>query len=215
MQIIKQACKKCGAEFDALQKEVRRGSGKFCSRTCANSRPRTDPKRTNVSCAQCRVHIWVKPSRMAKATRSFCSRTCKDGFFSKVKRCAVCQRFVTNNRSTFCSNKCHVQHRRQCFIASWLRGDVSGTSGAGRSMRVAAIIRHHLLDAAGHKCSRCGWSEMNPISGKVPLTIDHVDGNASNSSPENLVVLCPSCHSLTPTYGALNRGFGRDSQVCK
>ena len=42
----------------------------------------------------------------------------------------------------------------------------------------------------------------------IPLEVKHIDGNYLNNSEENLMLLCPNCHSLTSTYkGAnLNRG---------
>jgi 5-methylcytosine-specific restriction endonuclease McrA len=30
-----------------------------------------------------------------------------------------------------------------------------------------------------------------------------------NHNEKNLNLLCPNCHSLTPTYGSLNKGNGR------
>lgn len=41
------------------------------------------------------------------------------------------------------------------------------------------------------------------------MQIDHIDGDYKNCRPENLRILCPNCHSLTPTFGALNKGKGR------
>ena len=32
--------------------------------------------------------------------------------------------------------------------------------------------------------------------------LPHIDGNNEES---NLQLLCPNCHSLTPTFGALNK----------
>ena len=63
-----------------------------------------------------------------------------------------------------------------------------------------------------NKCCRCGWSETNPTSGKIPLQIHHIDGDYKNNSEDNLELLCPNCHALTPTFGALNRGNGRDGR---
>ena len=55
----------------------------------------------------------------------------------------------------------------------------------------------------------CGWNKINPITNKVPIELEHIDGNSENNSLDNLKLLCPNCHSLTPTYKALNIGNGR------
>lgn len=91
----------------------------------------------------------------------------------------------------------------------WKSGEVSGLSVEyGLSKR----IRKYLLDKNNNKCERCGWGEVNPYTGRVPLEIDHKDGDYSNNSEDNLAVLCPNCHSLTPTYKALNMGSGRKAR---
>ena len=47
-------------------------------------------------------------------------------------------------------------------------------------------------------CVSCnlGMSLNNPI----PLELDHIDGNHKNNVLSNLRLLCPNCHSLTPTF---------------
>lgn len=55
----------------------------------------------------------------------------------------------------------------------------------------------------------------NPITGKPILTISHIDGNPSNHSPNNLEILCFNCHTLTDSFGSLNKGKGRQSQGIK
>ena len=55
------------------------------------------------------------------------------------------------------------------------------------------------------KCEKCGWNEINEYSGLVPLEIHHIDGDFKNNREENLQVLCPNCHSLTPNYKSLNK----------
>ena len=42
--------------------------------------------------------------------------------------------------------------------------------------------------------------------------MEHIDGNSENNNIENLELLCPNCHSLTPTFGALNKGKGRKNR---
>lgn len=58
------------------------------------------------------------------------------------------------------------------------------------------------LIAAGYKsqlCEHCGWSEKTS-AGYIPLELDHINGDKHDNRIENLRILCPNCHSLTPTY---------------
>ena len=70
-------------------------------------------------------------------------------------------------------------------------------------------LKRFLIENYGDKCMECGWCEINKVTGKVPIELEHIDGNSENNSLENLKLLCPNCHSLTPTYKALNSGNGR------
>ncbi len=71
------------------------------------------------------------------------------------------------------------------------------------------IIRY-LTEKNGNACSICSWSMLNQKTNKVPLEIDHIDGDSDNNSESNLRLVCPNCHALTPSYRNLNRGKGRD-----
>ena len=73
-------------------------------------------------------------------------------------------------------------------------------------------VRNYLIRLQDDKCEKCSWSEINPSTGNVLLTINHIDGNSNNHHIKNLEVLCPNCHSLTPNYGNLNKGNGRASR---
>ena len=39
--------------------------------------------------------------------------------------------------------------------------------------------------------------------------IEHIDGNYKNNAEDNLILLCPNCHSLTSTYKGANLNHGR------
>jgi len=69
-----------------------------------------------------------------------------------------------------------------------------------------------LVKKYGRRCMECGWDKVNPKSGKCPVELEHIDGNSENNDESNLKLLCPNCHSLTPTYKALNKGYGRYSR---
>jgi hypothetical protein len=126
--------------------------------------------------------------------------------------CPTCRKVVENPRSRYCSLACHIEFRYQEFIRRWLAGEVDGKRGEGC---VSKHIRRWLFQRAGSKCERCGWSRVHPITGLVPLTVNHIDGNSENHRPENLELLCGGCHMLTPNYGKLNRGKGRKRRLAK
>jgi len=43
------------------------------------------------------------------------------------------------------------------------------------------------------------------MGGPIPLELDHIDGCRSNNQLQNLRLLCPNCHALTPTYRSKRR----------
>lgn len=66
-----------------------------------------------------------------------------------------------------------------------------------------AMIRKKLYIKFNGKCANCGISTW---CGKpLPLEVEHIDGNHSNNSENNLTLLCPNCHSQTSTYRGRNK----------
>jgi hypothetical protein len=95
------------------------------------------------------------------------------------------------------------------YIKSWLAGDINGGLSTGL---VSRHIKRFLREKYNNCCEKCSWAEINPYTGKVPLDVEHVDGDYTNNKLDNLKLLCPNCHSLTSTYKALNKGKGRGSR---
>lgn len=54
------------------------------------------------------------------------------------------------------------------------------------------------------QCELCGWSEMS-IDGRIPVELDHINGNHRDNRLENLRILCPNCHSLQLTHRGKNK----------
>lgn len=58
--------------------------------------------------------------------------------------------------------------------------------------------KRYMIKKHGHFCMSCKLSSWQGKS--IPLELEHVDGVSSNHSEENLKLLCPNCHAMTPTY---------------
>ncbi len=163
----------------------------------------------NKNCKECSA-----PIPFEKSANNFCNHTCSAHFNNRqngLKRrkyvhCKGCSsEFIERPEQEYCTIKCSRKHREETYIKSWLSGnELGGINGSLNS-----YVRRWVKNKFNHRCMLCGWQEINPTTGKSPLNIDHIDGDSCNNSPDNLRLLCPNCHSLTPTYGSLNKGKGR------
>jgi 5-methylcytosine-specific restriction endonuclease McrA len=53
------------------------------------------------------------------------------------------------------------------------------------------------------RCDKCGLSDW--LNQPITLELEHIDGNHDNWLHENLIFLCPNCHSQTPTWRGRNK----------
>ncbi len=121
-------------------------------------------------------------------------------------QCLNCGATVKRPSAKYCSNQCQADYQSKQYVEEWKAGNESGLI-AGEF--ISRHIHHYLIEKFGEQCGECGWQERNPFTGKVPLTVHHVDGDWSNNHEENLRLLCPNCHALTENYMNLNKGKGR------
>lgn len=156
----------------------------------------------------CTNPITSKDKRAKYCSRS-CAATVNNKARNSSKPCKNCGKQVSAKHNIFCSHTCQHDYTYKEYIARWLEGKESGIKG---TYGISNHIRKYMLSKADYKCSSCGWDKVNPITKNVPLEIDHIDGNFANNNISNLRVLCPNCHSLTPTYKNLNKGNGRSDR---
>ena len=154
-------------------------------------------KKKNVKyCLECGAEI-------TKTGNKFCSHSCAAAYNNKLlnkktKKCKNCGNFI-EKRKTYCDINCFREYRNKQLYDKWRNGELS-------SEYLSSFIRDFIFKKHNNKCEKCGWGEVNPHTGKIPLQVHHIDGDCTNNSEENLQLLCPNCHSLTETFGSLNKG---------
>jgi len=126
---------------------------------------------------------------------------CKKSIIGKNKR---------NNK--YCNSFCFAEHRYKQYIKRRLGNKETGLSG---DYQISRYIKRWLREIRGTKCERCGWNAVHPTTKKVPVEVNHKDGNYRNCRPKNLELICPNCHSLTLNFRGLNRGNGREQRRIK
>ena len=204
-------CLNCGKNFTAYK----RNKQKFCSQSCNashNNKKRiinNPDKKKKANCVHCGKDILISNYASLK-TASCLECNPKYGVNRKecienVKRidgkfiCVNCGEKL-NRKGKYCSKGCEIEFKRNEIFKKIESGDTT---------LATHIYKKYLIYKYGEKCMECNWNEVNPYSKKVPIEIEHIDGNSENNDLKNLKLLCPNCHSLTPTYRALNIGNGR------
>lgn len=171
------------------------------------------------TCAKCGStfpnRIMVDGSVRVVSKRRFCLRCSPFGkhntrdllMVRPIPHCRNCGKPV---RMVYCNHKCQHEFHYHEYIRRWKQGDETGNIRGGDT--ISPYVRRYLMEKHKSQCQLCGWGLINPVTQKTPLTVEHKDGDATNTTEDNLALLCPNCHSLTPTYGALNKGNGRDTR---
>ena len=139
-------CIKCEKEHDGSF-----GSGKYCSKSCANSRVRTDEVKKKISEGVLKSEWWLN---------------CDYTFNSNPEK-------IEKTKDTWKSKRnwddAHIQS-----IKKWVKEEKNNT------------------------CESCGLNQWNDKP--LVMEVDHIDGDVNNNNINNLRVLCPNCHSQTPTW---------------
>lgn len=191
-------CKNCQEEFTVGRNSRR----KVLCDSCGTTRKFSPFTKTCKSCNnEFNINTYIE------SPKQFCSHSCS-ARFNNTKRtkyisCIVCQKEYKskNSKSIYCSIECNLAHKKEQRLKDFQDGKCS-----------SVVSKKILLEIHGNVCldPLCAWdfSKRN-----VNVELEHIDGNSHNNNPDNLTLLCPSCHSLTPTYKARNKGNGRAKRL--
>lgn len=145
-----------------------------------------------------KIGVPLKPRRKKNEKETFNKGVSLNG----VKYCKNCGKEIPKSSANiYCSSECFQEHIFNERVKDWKENP-----NKYRKEEIPSFIRRYILNKAGCKCEKCGWSEINEYTGTVPLEIHHIDGDCTNNNEENLQVLCPNHHSLTKNFGSLNNG---------
>jgi hypothetical protein len=130
---------------------------------------------------------------------TYCSRSCaakinnrlykKRNKTSQCDPCVVCGSLCKRPLQDTCSNLC----RR-------IKSILDGTA----RVRVLKLTKLEIEGAICTICHRTDWEGV-----PIPLVLDHIDGDSTNNSWDNLRLVCGNCDMLLPTYKGRNKGSGR------
>lgn len=210
-------CKGCNSTFYQPKNVIQRAlKGKkivdFCSKSCFFNYKRINSI-LHLKCEHCHKDFdRIRENHNIKNNRNgrfFCCKRCANEYYGEIKLkanehnkhyCQVCNKKLSN-KHRLCFT-CKRDKIRNDYLERWLLGLEKGYYGETYSIN--PNIRRFLFKKYSDKCCKCGWSKTHPVTNRIPLEVNHIDGNAQNCKEENLELICPNCHSLTSNFRRLN-----------
>lgn len=168
-------CKGCNKRFYVPKSQVDR---RYCSSECRIKGQKKIIKKTGI-CRNCGIDFKYD-SRLGDHGREYCSDRCKNkvhGLKTKTLICPQCGKKFTRQRKhlrKYCSDECrykflHYKENNNHYISEV----------------------HKIKKDGLKECQKCGYKKYTEILG-----IHHKDFNRKNNLINNLIVLCPNCHSI-------------------
>jgi endogenous inhibitor of DNA gyrase (YacG/DUF329 family) len=204
--IISEKCLKCGKAFE---KPENKKDKKYCSRSCSTSAFRsgryTTPEIVKKECKHCRV-IFSLDREAQRNRRQFCSIKCNNQSRTKngPATCLNCkvEYKARGKGKKYCSRDCYVTCKNKELLDRSI--DLLGQGKLNDRRVVKKTMVAIGIDYVCTGCSISSWQEK-PLT----LILDHINGDSSNNSLDNLRFVCPNCDSQSTYFKGRNYGRGR------
>jgi len=217
--MIDRICEICGKKFKIYPSKLKYGTGQYCSTDCFIEARKQGlikmkkPKKGKIlKCPVCNKEFYAQPNKVRRG-RSYCSRICLGqangnrlrgsraphaGKAPEIRKCRICGKkfnFYASQRnyglccSRNCANKWHSLKMKGANNPNW-RDGISNYPYDQYFDRRKEQIRAR----DNWKCQLCGAPQEEF---QRALPVHHIDYDKKNSSPDNLITLCPYCHTKT------------------
>jgi len=171
------------------------------------------------TCQFCGKSFETWPSRPG----IYCSKQCTTTVAARAKKpnkerpenfrwltCEVCQEkyrihkcYTESRKSRFCSNKCRYAAKKKQMTGSENPNYRHGNGGKRTSRRGNwRKVRKEIMERDGYKCRICHSTGPRLCVHHIIPYMDFDDDWKLANQPENLILLCPSCHRKVE-YGNL------------
>jgi len=211
MPKIKKNCLCCGKEFEVYPSK---SDHKFCSKKCSRTKahhPNWRGGKVERKCKLCGKVFFADRGEIKKGHAIFCSKKCvgqwksihysgenswrwKGGEITKI--CPQCGgKFQTARavNNTCCSNRCAGKHKKGRYAGKNSQFWRGGLSFEPYDPGFTRAFKKRIRRRDSYTCAICG---------KLARNVHHIDYDKKNSTPENCIILCNSCHSITNTKRA-------------
>lgn len=156
---------------------------------CNTEIGRIDPLPTRVSRLPFSVFISLRNEIVCKMNREdhLLQHTKQD----PKKHCAYCGkemhrvRFVSGRLEDMATFMRRKYCNRDCMRRAYVKTG-QDTGQLYRASHSSAEKLAYLILGKEHRCEKCGSTKS--------IDVHHIDGNRNNNTPENIMVLCRSCH---------------------
>lgn len=140
------------------------------------------------------------------ASGRFCSAKCSRSFATRSKRAEINAKVSASLKSkpTRKSYTWKLSEDQRADVYKRIGEKISATYEAKPFNELGDAVRRRRILAEQH--GLCACCNIPQIWNERPLRfeLDHEDGDRLNNSRANLRLLCPNCHSQTPTWGSRN-----------